>query len=215
MQASICLVGKADISRSPPVEDYLTTNSLQELRTIKEEYPTVSLESLGFKLRMDSEKRRAISRKLDAKIESALENLRTDFGYSTFMFFKSMVQTWLNREVTDEEDVELEDCPTVAAIQAQERRTRLRHVLEKLGNSCKILLHAGASQDASTKLRAFVHEAGTGAPRTIWRRGTRAIRSIVEGRLPSNVPDIVSILQVANAMRLVAPSSGLVCSTKE
>lgn len=164
---------------------------------------------------MEFEKGRAIIHKFAAKIESALENVRTFVDYRTFMFYKSRVQTWLTTEVTDEEAIDLEDCPTVAAIQARERGTRLRQVLAKIGNSCKALLHAGASQDVSPELRTFVHEAGTGTPRTIWRHGTRGIRSIVDGHLPSSVPDIVSILQVANSMRLAAPPSGLVCSREE
>lgn len=164
---------------------------------------------------MESEEREAILHKLAAKIESAREKVCTDISYRAFMSFKSNVKKWLNREVTDEEAIELEDCPMVAAIQAQERRTKLRWVFANLENSCKTLLHSGASQDASPEFRTFVHETGTEATRTIWRRGTRGIRSIVEGCLPSNVPDIVSVLQVANAMRSAVPPSSLVCSRKE
>lgn len=180
------------------------TNSIQELRTLDDD-----------NWKVGSEKCRAIVCKLAAKIEGALEEVGTVFNYREFRSFKSQIDTWLNNNVTNVKAIDLEDCPTAVAIQAQERRTRLRQVFAKIGSSCKSLLHARASQSASPELRIFVHEAGTEATRTVWRRGTRAIRSIVDGRLPSSVPDIVSILQVANAMRSALPPSGLVCSKEE
>lgn len=110
---------------------------------------------------------------------------------------------------------DLEDCPVVAAIRAQERRTILRRLFGKIESSLKRLLHAGASQGASTGLVNFAHKASTETSRAIWKLGKRVIRNICEGHLPSSLPEIVSILQVANAMRSAVPASDLVCSRKE
>lgn len=149
--------------------------------------------------------------KLAAKIVSASEMSCTGSGCCAFTFFKSAVQRLPNGEVTD-----LEDCPVVAAIiEAQERKTILRRLFAKVASSLKRLLHAGASQGASTRLVNLVHKASTETWQAIWRRGTRVIRNISEGCLPSSLPEIVSVLQVANAMRFAVPASDLVCSRKE
>lgn len=148
--------------------------------------------------------------KLAAKIVSALEKPSTVRGPRASTFFKSIVQRLPDREVTD-----LENCPVVAAVQAQERRTMLRRLFAKMTSERKKLLHAGDSQGVSTGLVNFAHKAGTETSRAIWRRGTRVIRNVGEGCLPSSLPEIVSILQVANAMRFAVPASDRVCSRKE
>lgn len=177
--------------------------------------------------RLPAKKRGEIIDKLAAKIASALEKPCTVGAFPAFTFFKSIVQTLprANRSATDVgiTDVEvtslevtgLEDCPVVATIQAQERGAILRRLFAKIASSLKRLLHAGASQGASTRLVNLVHKAGTETWQAIWRRGTRVIRNISEGCLPSSLPEIVSILQVANAMRSTVPASYLVCSRKE
>lgn len=121
----------------------------------------------------------------------------------------------VNSTEKESKATDLEDCPVVAAIQAQERRTILRRLFAKIASSLKKLLRAGASQGASTGLVNFAHKAGTETSRAIWRRGKRVIRDIGEGCRPSSLPEIVSILQVANAMRSAVPASDLVCSRKE
>ncbi|KAL6902628.1 ankyrin repeat-containing domain protein [Trichoderma evansii] len=103
--------------------------------------------------------------------------------------------------------------PAVAAIQAQERKTMTRRLLAKVANSCERLLDAGTVQDASTSLIAFVGQVSTSS--SVWKSGTRAIRDICEGYMPRRLSDVVSALQVANAMRSVIPSSQLECSKKE
>lgn len=157
-----------------------------------------------------SNNRRDIINKLAAKIVSALEEPSAASDFRAFIFFESTVQRLPGREVID-----LEDCPLVAAVQTQERKTILRRLFAKIASSLKSLLRAGASQGASTALVNFVHKAGTETSRAIWRRGTRVIRNIGEGCLPSSLPEIVSVLQVANAMRSAVPASDLVCSRKE
>lgn len=159
---------------------------------------------------MQSKKRKDIIDKLAAKIVSALEKPSTVWRPRAFTFFKSTVQRLPDGEVTD-----LEDCPVVAAIQAQERRTILRRLFANIASSLRCLLHAGASRGASTGLVNFAHKAGTETSRAIWRRGTRVIRFIGAGCLPSSLPEIVSMLQVANAMRSAVLASDLVCSRKE
>lgn len=160
-------------------------------------------------------KRKEIIDRLAAKIVSALKKPSTVRGYRTSTFFKSTVQRLSHGEVTDVGVTDLEVCPVVAAIQAQERRTMLRRLFAKLASSLKRLLNAGASQGASTGLVDFAHKAGTETSRAIWKHGTRVIRNIGEGCLPSSLPEIVSILQVANAMRFAVPASDLVCSREE
>lgn len=125
-----------------------------------------------------------------------------------------IIEALIAKEVA-KEFPDLEDCPVVAAIRAQERRTILRRLFGKIASSLKRLLHAGASQGASTGLVNFAHKASTETSRTIWKLGKRVIRNICEGHLPSSLPEIVSILQVANAMRSAVPASDLVCSRKE
>ncbi|UKZ79048.1 hypothetical protein TrVFT333_006799, partial [Trichoderma virens FT-333] len=109
--------------------------------------------------------------------------------------------------------IEVKDCPAVAAIQAQERRTMARRLLAKIANSCEKLLDASTMQDVSAGLMAFVDQVGTST--SVWRSGTRAIRDICEGYMPRSLSDIVSALQVANAMRSVVPPSRLVYTKKE
>lgn len=75
------------------------------------------------------------------------------------------------------------------------------------------LLNVGARQYASAGLKAFVGQLGTSS--SIWAGGTRAIRDISEGYMPSSLRHIVSALQVANAMRVAVPRSHLVCSKQE
>lgn len=154
--------------------------------------------------------RRAIITKLAAKVVSALEKPYNVNGYGASIFIESIVQGLPNGEVAD-----LEDCPVVAAIQAQERRTILRRLFAKIGSSLKRLLHAGASQGASTGLVNFAHKAATETSRAIWKRGTRVIRNIGKRCLTPSLPEIVNILQVANAMRSAVPASDLVCSRQE
>ncbi|KAJ4860213.1 ankyrin repeats (3 copies) domain-containing protein [Trichoderma breve] len=101
----------------------------------------------------------------------------------------------------------------IAGIRARDRRTMARKLLAKVAKSCKKLLDASATQDASAGVIAYVDQLGTSA--SIWERGTRAIREIYEGYKPRSLSDIVSALQVANAMRAVVKTSGLGYSKKE
>ncbi|KAK4060616.1 hypothetical protein Trihar35433_10024 [Trichoderma harzianum] len=107
----------------------------------------------------------------------------------------------------------LNDCPALAAIQAQERRAMAHRLLTKVASSCEKLLDASIMQDASAGVIAFVDQFGTSA--SIWKSGTRAIRDICEGYMPRSLSDIVSALQVANAMRSAVPPSTLGYSKKE
>ncbi|KAF3075639.1 hypothetical protein CFAM422_001966 [Trichoderma lentiforme] len=97
--------------------------------------------------------------------------------------------------------------------EAQERRIMAHRLLAEVANSCQKLPDASTMQDASSGVRAFVNQVGTSA--SVWKRGTGAIRDICEGYKPRNLSDIVSVLQVANAMRSVVPPSRLKCSKKE
>lgn len=155
-----------------------------------------------------AEKCEFIIDKLVAKIVSALEDPYTVCGYVTSTIFKSIVQRLLSREVTNEDF-------SAAAAWAQERRNVFRRLFARIGSSRTTLLHAGASQGASAGLVTFADEAGSETSRAIWRRGTRAIRNIGKGCLPSSLSEIVSILQVANAMRSAVPPSDVVCSENE
>lgn len=113
----------------------------------------------------------------------------------------------------DEDDEDQEDCPAVAAIRAQERRSTERRLFAKVTRSCERLLDAGASQNASARLTEFIAQVGTSS--SVFKSGTRAIRDISEGYKPSGLRAIVSALQVANAMRSVVPPSKLAYSKKE
>lgn len=101
----------------------------------------------------------------------------------------------------------------MAAIQAQQRRTMIRRLLAELKTSRRALLAAGARPEASAALKDFVGQTSTGS--SVWTWGTRAIRDLSEGYMPSSLADIVSALQVANAMRVAVSSSVLACSKKE
>ncbi|KAL7929514.1 hypothetical protein V8C35DRAFT_315454 [Trichoderma chlorosporum] len=105
------------------------------------------------------------------------------------------------------------DCPAVAAIQARQRKAMARRLLAKVANSCEKLLDAITMKNASAGLIAFVDQVGTSA--SVWRSGTRAIRDICGGYMPRRLSDIVSALQVANAMRLGVPRSRRLYSKKE
>lgn len=106
-----------------------------------------------------------------------------------------------------------EDCPAVAAVRAQERRITARRLFAKVASSRERLLNAGASQDAPASLKDFVDQVGPSS--SVFKSGTRAIRDISEGYMPSSLRDIVSALQVADAMRSAVPPSKLVCSEEE
>ncbi|PNP58082.1 hypothetical protein THARTR1_02240 [Trichoderma harzianum] len=97
--------------------------------------------------------------------------------------------------------------------EAQERRTMAHQLLAAVANSREKLIDAYITQDASAKFIAFLNQVGTA--KSIWGGGTRAIRDICEGYKPCSLSDIVSALQVADAMRSVMPSSRLRYSTKE
>lgn len=106
-----------------------------------------------------------------------------------------------------------EDCPAIAAVRAQERRTTERRLFAHVASSREGLLDAGASPDASASLREFVAQVGTSS--FVFKCGTRAIRDISEGYKPSGLRAIVSALQDADAMRSVVPASKLVYSKEE
>jgi ankyrin repeat protein len=108
---------------------------------------------------------------------------------------------------------DVETCPTVAAIRARERRAIAHRLFAEIKSSRETLLEAGARHNVSDGLGAFMGQVGTHL--SIWKSGTRAIRDISEGYMPSGLHDIVSALQVADAMRLAVPSSKIVCSNKE
>lgn len=108
---------------------------------------------------------------------------------------------------------DVKDCPTTAAIQAQQRKATARRLLTTVKSSREKLLSAGARPEASATLKAFVRQVGTSS--SIWTWGTRAIRDISEGYIPSSLAEIVSALQVANAMRIVVPPSRHVCGKQE
>lgn len=115
---------------------------------------------------------------------------------------------WLEGE--DDEEA----CPAVTAMRAQERRTWARRlILAKVARSRHKLLDAGSRENASVSLKEFVDQVGTS--RSVFTSGTRAIRNIGEGYMPSSLLDVVSALQVANAMRSAVPPSKRVCSKKE
>ncbi|KAF4964212.1 hypothetical protein FSARC_7846 [Fusarium sarcochroum] len=107
----------------------------------------------------------------------------------------------------------LEHCPAIAAIQAQERQRTGRNLLAKVSKSCRKLLDAGGEHTASAEFVSFTKQIGTSS--SSWKKGTRAIRNIVEGYLPSHISDIICSLQVADAMQSVVPSSDSICSEQE
>jgi ankyrin repeat protein len=109
--------------------------------------------------------------------------------------------------------IDVENCPTVAAIQTQNRKIMTRQLIAEIANSCEKLLDAGTKTGASANFKAFLGRVGTRF--SIWRRGTRAIRDLCEGYMPHSLSDIVSALQVSDAMRSVVPPSQLRCSKKE
>lgn len=96
---------------------------------------------------------------------------------------------------------------------ADERRTMARRLLAKIGRSHGKLLAAVAGNGASAGLIAFVEQMGTRS--STWRSGTRTIRNIAEGYMPSGLLDIINALRVADAMRSAIPRSDLVCSKEE
>lgn len=105
------------------------------------------------------------------------------------------------------------NCAAIAAIRAQERTTLERQLFERVGRSRQKLLDAGASSYATTDLKAFVGQIGTCS--SVHKAGTRVIRDITEGYIPSGLFGIVCALQVASAMRSIVSESKMVYSKKE
>lgn len=114
---------------------------------------------------------------------------------------------------SDEDEPEEEDCQVVAALRTQKRITMTHRLFAKVANSREKLLDAGATAEVSDSLREFVGNIGTTS--SVFRGGTRTIRDISEGYMPSSLSAVVSALQVANAMRSAVWSSKTVCSKKE
>jgi hypothetical protein len=67
-----------------------------------------------------------------------------------------------------------------------------RRLHAKVANSCKKLLDATTTQDASAKFIAFVDQVGTST--SVWRSRTLAIQDICEGYMPRSLSDIVVLL---------------------
>ncbi|KAL7810060.1 hypothetical protein V8C44DRAFT_333253 [Trichoderma aethiopicum] len=113
--------------------------------------------------------------------------------------------------------VNMKDDPAIATIEPQgrrnRRRTMARRLLADVARSNGKLLDASIMPDASARLKAFVDQVGTSS--SVWKSGTRAIRSICEGYMPDGVSEVVSALQVADAMRSTVPPSDLVYSKRE
>ncbi|OPB39560.1 hypothetical protein A0O28_0052660 [Trichoderma guizhouense] len=144
------------------------------------------------------------------KCEGKGRNLRDVFRFTLSPF--TSVDDYCDN-VKHFEAIDVNDCPAVAAIRAQERRTMARRLLAKVANSCEKLLDASITQGVSAKLIAFAGQVGSNV--VVWRNGTRAIQDICEGYKPRRLSDIVSALQVANAMRSVVSPSRLGYSKKE
>ncbi|KAL5089424.1 hypothetical protein Trisim1_005701 [Trichoderma cf. simile WF8] len=86
-------------------------------------------------------------------------------------------------------------------------------LLAKVTDSRQKLLDVSTTQDATVGVIAFADQVGTSA--SVWMSGTRAIRDICEGYKTRSLSDIVSALQVVDAMRSVASSLRPGCSKKE
>lgn len=112
-----------------------------------------------------------------------------------------------------DEPIQSQLLTAISRHEAQERRTIVHRLLAKVANSCQKLFEASIMQNASAGVKAFVNQVGTSA--SVWKSGTRATRDICEGYMPRSLSDIVSALQVANAMRSVVPPSRLGYSKKE
>ncbi|KAL6690307.1 hypothetical protein J3F84DRAFT_389702 [Trichoderma pleuroticola] len=97
--------------------------------------------------------------------------------------------------------------------EAQERRTMAHRVIVAVANSRKKLLNARITQDPSAKFMAFLDQVGTA--KSIWGSGIRAILHIYKGYKPRSLSDIVSALQIADAMRSVVPPSRRGSSKKQ
>jgi ankyrin repeat protein len=124
-----------------------------------------------------------------------------------------MVHQILLRHAMLEHTMHEQRCPTVEAIQAQERRNMGRRLQALVARSCRKLQDAAIGDDASTGIIAFTQELGTYS--SVWKSGTNAIRGLTWGWKPDGIKEVVSMVQVAAAMRATAASMGQVCSKKE
>lgn len=113
----------------------------------------------------------------------------------------------------DSAATDMENCPAVAAVRAQGRKSMARRLLAKVASSRDKLLDASVKMTASARLTAFVGQVGSSS--SVWGSGTRAIRDISEGYKPFGLSDIINALQVANAMRSAVPRSKRACPRKE
>ncbi|KAL7957009.1 hypothetical protein V8C34DRAFT_286937 [Trichoderma compactum] len=113
-----------------------------------------------------------------------------------------------NRSLRFVDDLFQSQLPTaIRQREAQERRNMAHWLLAKVAISCQKLLDASTMQNASAGVMAFANQVGTSA--SVWKSGTRVIRDVCEGYKPRSLSDIVSALQVANAMEEIISLSGL------
>ncbi|KAF4462513.1 Ankyrin repeat domain-containing 52 [Fusarium albosuccineum] len=124
-----------------------------------------------------------------------------------------LIQRTLSLPTHSNETIDVEACLAAAAIREQERQKLGRRLLAKVKKSRQKILDARNSHSASAGLAAFVDRLGTSS--RIWKKGTRTIRNVMDGPLPHDLSDVISSLQVADAMRSAVPPSELVCSKQE
>jgi hypothetical protein len=104
-------------------------------------------------------------------------------------------------------------CPRGTAIQSRERHKIGLYLLARLSKLRQRLIDESDSHSASVDFALFGEQLGTRA--SIWKDGTRVMRNLTNGHLPSELPDIISCLLVADAMRSATSDATLVCSKQE
>ena len=93
-------------------------------------------------------------------------------------------------------------CPLVAEIQARERQRILRQRRTALSEIHQRLIDQSSSSAASEAFAAFGE--ASNSYEGVWKEGVGVMRKLINGHLPHGLLEVVSCLQVADAMRLAS-----------
>ena len=93
-------------------------------------------------------------------------------------------------------------CPLVAEIQARERQRILRQRRTALSEIHQRPIDQSSSSVASEAFAAFGE--ASNSDESVWKEGVGVMRKLINGHLPHELHEVVSCLQVADAMRLAS-----------
>jgi ankyrin repeat protein len=93
-------------------------------------------------------------------------------------------------------------CPLIAEIQARERQRILRQCRTTLSEIHQRLIDQSSNSATSDAFAAFGE--ASNSYEGVWKEGVGVMRKLIKGHLPHGLHEVVSCLQVADAMRLAS-----------